>query len=91
MCLAFLTKILILNLNALYQKKKKKYIQQPMSQNRKKNLIRTERTSVIIPRGKDWGLVFLFSRWWQCCVLNVEISGLRELWPQRMTGRMMIG
>ena len=55
MCLAFLTKILILNLNALYQKKKKKYIQQPMSQNRKKNLIRTERTSVIIPRGKDWG------------------------------------
>ena len=60
MCLAFLTKILILNLKALYEKKKKKkkkktYIQLPMSQNRKKKLIRTERTSFLIPRGKDWG------------------------------------
>ena len=56
MCLTFVTKIRILNLNALDQKKKEKekYIQLPMSQNRKKNLICTERTSVIIPRGKDW-------------------------------------
>ena len=31
-----------------------------MSQNRKKKLIRTERTSVIIPSGKDWGQAFSF-------------------------------
>ena len=31
-----------------------------MSKNRKKKLIRTERTSVIIPLGKDWGQAFYF-------------------------------
>ena len=63
MCLAVLTKILILILNVLDQKKKIEQIytkQLPMSQNRGKNLIRTERTSVIIPSGKDWGQAFFF-------------------------------
>ena len=60
MCLAFLTKILILNLKALYEKKKKEkekeniYTTTDVTKQKKK-LIRTERTSVIIPRGKDWG------------------------------------
>ena len=36
------------------KRKKKVYTTTDVTQ-QKKNLIRTERTSVIIPRGKDWG------------------------------------
>ena len=48
-----------------------------MSQNRKKNWIRTERTSVIIPRLKDWGQVFFFFKSADC-----EVKASNSEWKE---------
>lgn len=94
MCLAVLTKILILILNVLDQKKKIEQIytkQLPMSQNRKEKIDshRTDQRYHPKRKGLGPGLLF-FSRWRPCCVLNVKIGGLRKLWPPRMNGRKTI-
>lgn len=62
MCLSVLTKILISILNVLDQKKNRTNIYETTTdvKKQKKKLIRTERTSVIIPLGKDWGQAFYF-------------------------------
>ena len=62
MCLSVLTKILISILNVLDQKKNRTNIYETTTdvKKQKKKLISTERTSVIIPLGKDWGQAFYF-------------------------------
>ena len=63
MCLSVLTKILISILNVLDQKKKNRtniYETTTDVKKQKKKLILTERTSVIIPLGKDWGQASYF-------------------------------